>query len=580
MSDTPFFTIIIPAYNEERHIGPALESLLAQTDADWEAVIVDDGSTDGTGAMLDGYAAREPRFRVFHQPNGGTAVALNAALSHARGEWVCWLSADDLFLPEKLAIHRRAIAHYLACRFFHSDYRLLNDETGELTDSPPRERDDAPAGYLLDALLGNAIQGNSICIHRESWQRVGDFNPALRFAHDYEMWLRLAAVHLPRYLPTRTCINRCHPGQETARFFQACWYDSARASLDFVNAHPFPELVPTLDLADPRQARWAVVKALENAHYRRAHCYTLGPQLALVQRVIEWAWDDRHPAAAPLRPLIRRMLARRAVLLDLPWQAARWRAMAAALAKQTGPYTYTPCDWQTLAIAYLDTLLLTDDPRAVPVARYLQRTLPPALLPPEPLPGAVREIVLVVGEATPAARQRGVALAAQFQRLGRGVLLAYAGQSGLAEVDGVLCLGMPDAGSLRRLLPRLLPIDTLLVVGGAEWPGAPARRRLYVLPEIAATHDIPLNALCHGNVPIACGSEEVADTLRQAGMPRGLLSVMPCEAEALLAAVEAQSPRARALPDRLALLERQGDRLAAFGWRLRHRLARATGWRP
>ena len=91
----PFFSIIIPVYNVAPYLRECLDSVRAQTFADWEALCVDDGSTDGSGAILDEYATRDRRFRVIHQPNGGVSAARNAALDVTRGEWVCFLDADD-----------------------------------------------------------------------------------------------------------------------------------------------------------------------------------------------------------------------------------------------------------------------------------------------------------------------------------------------------------------------------------------------------------------------------------------------------------------------------------------------------
>lgn len=91
----PKFSIIIPVYNVASYLRECLDSVLAQSCADWEAVCVDDGSTDGSGAILDEYAAKDGRFRVIHQKNAGVGAARNAALNVVRGEWVCFLDADD-----------------------------------------------------------------------------------------------------------------------------------------------------------------------------------------------------------------------------------------------------------------------------------------------------------------------------------------------------------------------------------------------------------------------------------------------------------------------------------------------------
>jgi len=101
------FSIVIPVYNVAPYLRECLDSVLAQTvndpaspsyaAASWEAICVDDGSTDGGGAILDEYAAKDPRFMVIHQANAGVSAARNAALDVAQGEWVMFLDADDVY---------------------------------------------------------------------------------------------------------------------------------------------------------------------------------------------------------------------------------------------------------------------------------------------------------------------------------------------------------------------------------------------------------------------------------------------------------------------------------------------------
>ena len=96
------FSVIIPVYNGEAHLADAVEHLQKQDFADWEAVIVDDGSTDATPQIADGLAQKDARIRVLHQPNGGVSVARNRGLDEARGDWIVWLDADDAYVPGAL----------------------------------------------------------------------------------------------------------------------------------------------------------------------------------------------------------------------------------------------------------------------------------------------------------------------------------------------------------------------------------------------------------------------------------------------------------------------------------------------
>ena len=92
---SPFFSVIVPVYNVAPYLGECLDSVLAQTFADWECLCTDDGSKDGSDRILDAYARRDPRFRIVHQPNAGVSAARNRALDRLRGQWVGFLDGDD-----------------------------------------------------------------------------------------------------------------------------------------------------------------------------------------------------------------------------------------------------------------------------------------------------------------------------------------------------------------------------------------------------------------------------------------------------------------------------------------------------
>ncbi len=100
----PFFSILVPVYNVAPYLREALDSVSDQTFTDWECICVNDGSTDGSGAILDEYATKDARFKVIHQSNQGVSVARNAALDCARGEYISFLDGDDILLPYRLTV--------------------------------------------------------------------------------------------------------------------------------------------------------------------------------------------------------------------------------------------------------------------------------------------------------------------------------------------------------------------------------------------------------------------------------------------------------------------------------------------
>lgn len=112
MEHTPEISIIVPVYNAENYLRPCLDSIAAQSFSDWECVLVDDGSCDGSEHTCDEYAARDARFRVVHRANGGVAAARNTGLAACRGKYIGWVDSDDLAQSDMFQrLHSLIIEH-------------------------------------------------------------------------------------------------------------------------------------------------------------------------------------------------------------------------------------------------------------------------------------------------------------------------------------------------------------------------------------------------------------------------------------------------------------------------------------
>ena len=105
MNITPKISVIVPVYNAEKYLHRCIDSILSQTFTDFELLLIDDGSKDGSGAICDEYAAKDNRVRVFHKENGGVSSARNLGLDNACGEWVTFVDADDYVRPSYLATY-------------------------------------------------------------------------------------------------------------------------------------------------------------------------------------------------------------------------------------------------------------------------------------------------------------------------------------------------------------------------------------------------------------------------------------------------------------------------------------------
>lgn len=111
---SPLITIIVPVYQVRAYVGACVESLLRQTYTNLEIILVDDGSTDGSGAVCDEYARRDSRIRVIHQENGGLSAARNKGLDAAKGEYIAFVDSDDAVLPAFIEILYKLLVKYHA----------------------------------------------------------------------------------------------------------------------------------------------------------------------------------------------------------------------------------------------------------------------------------------------------------------------------------------------------------------------------------------------------------------------------------------------------------------------------------
>ena len=102
-TETLTISVIVPIYNVERYLPACLESIVQQFIEDYEAILVNDGSTDSSGVICDEYAAKHPQFRVIHQENQGVASARNRGVSEARGEYILFLDSDDFLVPNSMS---------------------------------------------------------------------------------------------------------------------------------------------------------------------------------------------------------------------------------------------------------------------------------------------------------------------------------------------------------------------------------------------------------------------------------------------------------------------------------------------
>ncbi len=207
MPEVPRFSVTIPAYNAQATLAETVASVTAQTFADWEVVIVDDGSTDATLALAEQLAAADPRIRVISQENRGSGGAYNTAVRNARADLLVMLSADDLLLPEHLAALDAFIAEDPGAAVYTvGGWYQYEDGSREM--QRLHETWASPQGASMADLLRACFFGTGAVYRREVFDAVGGFREDI-YAEDYLFWLlALAHGYRHRYLDQPLAVHR------------------------------------------------------------------------------------------------------------------------------------------------------------------------------------------------------------------------------------------------------------------------------------------------------------------------------------------------------------------------------------
>jgi glycosyltransferase involved in cell wall biosynthesis len=242
-TSAPAVSICIPAFKAERFLRETLESIRAQTFADWEVIVTEDGSRDGTEAIVGSFAASvsQPVRYTRHDPNRGLPATRNAGLAAAGGTWLALLDSDDLWLPDHLA-RCLAVAPRTGPALIFGGSSVFDSATGAEVNrrEPPADRLHDLTGALYDGRL--VIQPAAVIFNRAAFAAVGAFDSCFPICNDFDYWLRCgrAGVALV-YNGAMTLRYRKHPGALSNQS-AALIAESARVYLS--NSRGFPGRSP------------------------------------------------------------------------------------------------------------------------------------------------------------------------------------------------------------------------------------------------------------------------------------------------------------------------------------------------
>lgn len=185
----PLISVIIPVYNGARTIRETIDSVLSQSFSDFELLIINDGSTDNTLDVVARFS--DPRIHVFSYPNAGSNPSRNRGIDFAKGDYLSFIDADDLWTPDKLEAQLQALRDNPLAGVAYSWTDCL-DEKGQFLRQGPHARvsGDVLANLLLTDWIGS---GSNVLIRKQTCIEAGKFDESLPNAQDWDMWLRLAA---------------------------------------------------------------------------------------------------------------------------------------------------------------------------------------------------------------------------------------------------------------------------------------------------------------------------------------------------------------------------------------------------
>lgn len=222
MHSPPSCSVIIPCYNAARYIVATLESVLAQRPHDMEVIVVDDGSSDGSAELV---RARFPEARVVQQANQGVAAARNHGIGLARGDWIAFVDADDIWLPGKLTAQLEAMRLVPGCRMSYTAWQVWPSDTPQPADAylaalqdsaGDAARWDGPSGWIYPQLLLDCeVWTSTVLMQRTLLAEIGGFDTTLRIGEDYDLWLRASRVTPILRVPRPFALYRIHPASIT-----------------------------------------------------------------------------------------------------------------------------------------------------------------------------------------------------------------------------------------------------------------------------------------------------------------------------------------------------------------------------
>ncbi|UTZ40106.1 glycosyltransferase family 2 protein [Vibrio campbellii] len=185
---TPEVSVILPVYNAEAYLAQAIDSILSQTFSNLELVVVNDGSTDGSQAIIEQFANQDARVKAYSRENQGLVATLNELLAHTKAPFIARMDADDIAMPNRIERQLSYLKSHTDVALVGTGYRYL-DSKGNLLHT--RRTITHPGLIAASFLLGNPIAHPTVMFNRQVCGKALYYDDTYKHAEDFELWIRL-----------------------------------------------------------------------------------------------------------------------------------------------------------------------------------------------------------------------------------------------------------------------------------------------------------------------------------------------------------------------------------------------------
>jgi len=198
----PQVSVIIPTYNNREYVGDAIDSVLSQSYKNIEIIIIDDGSSDGTEEFISNKYKINTNVKYFFKENNGVSSARNTGIEKSSGDFIAFLDADDCYVENKTTCQVQYLAKNKECMMVYSDMFIFNKTETTNSSYHDKLKVKCPSGFIFnDLLLSHLIWTGTVMLRREVFDNVALFDESLSTAEDYDLWLRISALHRIDYIP-------------------------------------------------------------------------------------------------------------------------------------------------------------------------------------------------------------------------------------------------------------------------------------------------------------------------------------------------------------------------------------------